>query len=226
MAIKMRRGQLKDFNPSKMQSGEWAVSTDADTNDQRVYMAFAPGVIKEMMTTTAGERIVAEAKGYRDETEQIKNATNTIKSDTQAIKDSALTEIATAKTNAVNTITTLETNVVKEVTDLKDEAAGYKDNSADSAKLSESYAHGSTGTRTGEDTDNSMFYSQVAKNLNDDSQKVLSDARDVLAEAQKKITGVNFTVDMNTGMLLYNDDSDYVFHIDETTGELMWDYAS
>lgn len=226
MSILNRRGLLKDFKINKISSGEINVTTDPETANQRVFVGFRAGVAKELMTTEAGERIIQQASDLRDETAQLKADTLVIKNDTQTIKDSAVADITTAKTDVVNTITTLETNVVKEVTDLRDETIGYKDDSADSAKLSESYAHGSTGVRTGEDTDNSMYYSQVAKNLNDDSQKVLADAKDVLAEAQKKITGANFTVDMNTGMLLYNDDSDYVFHIDETTGELMWDYAS
>lgn len=226
MSILNRRGLLKDFKISKISGGELNITTDPETANQRVFVGFRAGVAKELMTTEAGERIVQEATDLRDETAQIKAETLVIKNDTQAIKDGAVADITTAKTDAITAITTLETNVVKEVTDLRDEAAGYKDDSADSSKLSESYAHGSTGVRTGEDTDNSLFYSQIAKNLNIDSQKVLADAKDILAEAQKKITGANFTVDMNTGLLLYNDDSDYIFHINETTGELMWDYAS
>lgn len=230
MSILNRRGLLKDFKNSKISSGEINVTTDPETANQRVFVGFRAGVAKELMTTDAGERIVQEATDLRDETARLKN-------DTQTIKDSALTEITTAKTDAltdigtakkdaVDTITTLETNVVKEVTDLRDETKGYRDDSSDYSTTSKSWAVGDTGSREGEDTDNSKFYSQVAQNINDDSQKVLADAKAILEAAQKKITGANFTVDMNTGMLLYNDDSDYIFHIDETTGELMWDYAS
>ncbi len=48
MAIQMRRGQSVDFDPTKMLTGEWAVSIDNETQKQMVYMCFAPGVVKRM----------------------------------------------------------------------------------------------------------------------------------------------------------------------------------
>lgn len=50
MAITMRKGAYADFDPSKMKAGEWAVSTDTDTNKQQIWMCFAPGVVKRMGT--------------------------------------------------------------------------------------------------------------------------------------------------------------------------------
>ena len=50
MAIQMRRGQSVDFDPTKMLTGEWAVSIDNETQKQMVYMCFAPGVVKRMAT--------------------------------------------------------------------------------------------------------------------------------------------------------------------------------
>ena len=48
MAIQMRRGQSVDFDPTKMLTGEWAVSIDNETQKQMVYMCFAPGAVKRM----------------------------------------------------------------------------------------------------------------------------------------------------------------------------------
>lgn len=48
MAIQMRRGAYAEFDPSKMLPGEWAVSTDNESQKQMVYMCFAPGVVKRM----------------------------------------------------------------------------------------------------------------------------------------------------------------------------------
>lgn len=48
MAIQMRRGQSVDFDPSKMLPGEWAVSTDNESQKQMVYMCFARGAVKRM----------------------------------------------------------------------------------------------------------------------------------------------------------------------------------
>ena len=50
MAITMRKGAYADFDPSKMKAGEWAVSTDTDSNRQQVWMCFSPGVVKRMGT--------------------------------------------------------------------------------------------------------------------------------------------------------------------------------
>jgi len=44
MAIQMRRGNLVDFDPSKMLPGEWAVATDME----KLYMCFAPGRVIEV----------------------------------------------------------------------------------------------------------------------------------------------------------------------------------
>ena len=44
MAITMRKGAYADFDPSKMKAGEWAVSTDTDSNKQQVWMCFSPEI--------------------------------------------------------------------------------------------------------------------------------------------------------------------------------------
>ena len=42
MAIRMRRGNLADFDPTKQMPGEFAVTLDTDSNlNKRVYIAFA-----------------------------------------------------------------------------------------------------------------------------------------------------------------------------------------
>lgn len=46
----MRRGLLADFDPNKMLAGEWAVTIDANTKNQIVYMCFAAGIVKRMGT--------------------------------------------------------------------------------------------------------------------------------------------------------------------------------
>lgn len=50
MSINMRRGLLADFDPGKMTAGEWAVSIDPESENQIVWMCFAPGVVKRMGT--------------------------------------------------------------------------------------------------------------------------------------------------------------------------------
>ncbi|MBQ0074501.1 MAG: hypothetical protein KBT34_09930 [Prevotella sp.] len=40
----------KDFDPTRLLAGEFAVSTDADTRKQSVYMCFQSGVVKKLVT--------------------------------------------------------------------------------------------------------------------------------------------------------------------------------
>lgn len=61
MAIQMRRGQLAKYNKNKMLAGEWGISIDADTNDQKAMIAFAPGVDKEVMFVEDAAEQIAEA---------------------------------------------------------------------------------------------------------------------------------------------------------------------
>lgn len=63
------------------------------------------------------------------------------------------------------------------------ESKSSADASDDFRRLSESYAHGGTGVRSGEDTDNSMFYSQLAQQLTDEAQKLLEQAQKIIAAA-------------------------------------------
>lgn len=72
---------------------------------------------------------------------------------------------------------------------------------------SKSWAVGSTGTRTGEDTDNSKYYSEQSK--------MYSNAAENAIELSKP----NFTVDLNTGHLLY-EGGRFDFLVD--SGHLLW----
>lgn len=68
MAIQVRRGLLKDFKPTKLVPGEWAVSIDAATDNQIVWMCFAPGVTKRMGTYEDFRKQIEEATaGILDE---------------------------------------------------------------------------------------------------------------------------------------------------------------
>ena len=51
MAIQMRRGPLAQYNKSKMLPGEWGISIDNDSDNQKAFISFAPGVSKEVLFT-------------------------------------------------------------------------------------------------------------------------------------------------------------------------------
>ena len=72
MAIQMRRGPLAKYDESKMLSGEWGISIDNDTDRQKAFIAFAPGVSKEVMMVEDAEAQIAVAteEAIADATEE------------------------------------------------------------------------------------------------------------------------------------------------------------
>lgn len=216
MAIQTRRGNKQDFQPNKMLSGEFATVTD----NQEIFITFAPGICKQLMTVEDAEQQIESA---------IEGATSLVEGYATSARNSA-TESATSASES-ETFANASADSATEALASEQNAQISEDNAKNHSLDAEAWA---VGQRNGEDVsrgdvtfeNNSKFYSDIAKNLNADSQKVLGDAKEILEAAQKKIQGANFTVDLNTGILMYNDDSDYTFHIDENTGELMWGYAS
>ena len=93
MAIQNRRGLKKDFDPTKMLPGEWAVTIDPETENQMVYMCFAPGVVKRMGT-------------YEDFKDQIDEATGEIKEEYLAAVESASSEAITKIEEGVASVET------------------------------------------------------------------------------------------------------------------------
>ena len=88
------------------------------------------------------------------------------------------------------------------------------------ALLAESWAKGGTGIRSGEDTNNSMFFSNVSRSASADATFVIEDARELLEEAMLHTTFTAFKLDFNTGNLNYVT-GNYDFDIDESSGDLM-----
>lgn len=106
------------------------------------------------------------------------------------------------------------------------EAARSELNAENSATESESWARGGTGTRSGEDTDNSMYYSSQSKASADISKEYLTkvekagkDAVDLINNAID-ISTPEFIVDLSTGHLMYSGGR-FDFSVN-SNGHLMW----
>lgn len=149
-----------------------------------------------------------KAKEYMDTAEGFKD-------ETQGIKDSALTEVAGAKSEALDAISAdrqealnaiatdkadaqsaiatdkadaqsaIATDKAEALGAIVDEKTDALDEMDEFAKLSESYAHGKTNTRAGEDTDNSEYYSQESKKY---------------MEQAKALVDVGFASDTHSGL--------------------------
>lgn len=60
MAIQMRRGESRHFDPTKMVPGEWAVSTD----NSKIYMCFGAGNVIEVGTAESIAQYVDTAEAW------------------------------------------------------------------------------------------------------------------------------------------------------------------
>ncbi len=85
--------------------------------------------------------------------------------------------------------------------------------------LSESFAHGGTGVRAGEDTDNSMYYSNVAKSEALNAKDIMVNSEEILEEVRLHGVYTVFSVDFETGEVEYVSPS-FKFNVNLETGEL------
>lgn len=88
------------------------------------------------------------------------------------------------------------------------------------ALLSQSFARGGTGLRVGEDTDNSLYYSQLSKNASTEANRISGEAAKLLQEVTKHGVYTAFSVNFKNGELEYVSPM-YKFDIDEETGDLV-----
>lgn len=224
MAIQMRKGLKADFDPTKMLPGEWAVSIDSDTSNQIVWMCFAAGVVKRMGT-------------YEDFKDMIRDATKDIRDEYVTEFNSILERIdklADTTQKNRNTVVKIHDDIVNTYLPQIIENANLASSSAkiavNNAALSKSYAVGGTGTRTGEDTDNSKYYSEQSQASSQTAQSYAEQAEAAGDEAVNKINEAlsqnvpQFTIDFTTGHLKYQGGR-FNFEVQNTTGHLLWEVA-
>ncbi len=196
MAIQMRRGPKAKFDPTKLLPGEWAVAIDGDTDNQVVWMCFAPGVVKRMGTYEDFESMINEImedirSEYKKEFDSILAQVKAYAEDTEKNTDTVLT----IRDDIVNTYLPQITQNAKEA--------------EKNAALSQSYAVGGTGTRTGEDEDNAEYYCSKAAEYN--------------ANIEKRLRLATFGLN-DDGELIYTDNTGNNFSVNDD-GDLIWEVA-
>lgn len=167
MAIQMRRGLRKDFDPYKMLPGEWAASIDKSTHNQIVWMCFEPGIVKRMGTYEDFKAQIAEAtddirkeyeqtfneikeymEGLAEESEENKNVSKEKAKEAFASADSASKKALEAETYA--------------------STAGSKATESENyAKQAQSYAVGTGGARPNESIDSAKYYYEQLKDVSE-----------------------------------------------------------
>lgn len=99
--------------------------------------------------------------------------------------------------------------------------------SADANKtLSESWAIGGTQTRTGEDTNNSRYFSEQSQAYRNACEDFRNQAQDLVDTATARLTGLTMQVNFTDGCLYYDVATGLILSIDDTTGNLMWEITA
>lgn len=100
---------------------------------------------------------------------------------------------------------------------------------ASSATEAESWAVGGTGTRDGEDTDNSKYYSEQSQGYMETAKLQVHEAQEIIDSAVETINDAvandvpMFQVDIPTGHLMY--DARFIFSVRAPDGHLLWEVA-
>ena len=159
----------------------------------------------------------AKASATKAKASEEQSAINATASDNS--QREALQSVANAKT--------AEANALSHANDAKT----AKDSASDYAKLAQSYANGSSGTRTNEETDNAKYYSNQAKSVSNSIPtyiKQIENAGDSqISRINEALTNasVNFTVDLTTGHLMYEGTNKLNFSVNNN-GHLEWEVVS
>ena len=150
--MQQKRGLLADFDASKLLAGEWAVTTNTDTASQHIYICINPGNVKRLGTYEDFNQAIADYLAtYITQLEGYVSSASTSATNAHTSELNASNSASSSSTSATNAHTS-ELNALTSA-----------NNSASSAILSESWAIGGTSTRTGEDTNNSKYYCDQAK---------------------------------------------------------------
>ena len=93
--------------------------------------------------------------------------------------------------------------------------------------LSKSYAVGTDNViRENDAEDDAKKYCETAKSSEVNAKQSETNAKAYLDEIARKIQATNFEVDFTTGELIQTTDTDYIFTINQTTGNLEWEVTA
>lgn len=246
MAMQIRRGLLKDFRPTKLLPGEWAVSIDAATDNQIVWMCFAPGVTKRMGTyedfkqqieeatedilneyRTQLNLILAEVQQIAQQVRDDKNAVSVIKTQIETVYIPQMQQIlADAADEAEKSRMEAEKSAgsATESKNSADLSAASAKSSEDFSKMSESHNHGGTGVRDGENTDNSKYWSEQSKDFRDKTEQAGIDAVENIGNAESGAIGSINQAEQDALNAINNalDNAKPEFFLDRETGDLYY----
>ena len=119
----------------------------------------------------------------------------------------------------------LRTDYLADIRVSEANAAQSESDAEAQAIRSQSYAVGGTESRTGEDTDNAKYYSQLADSSRQAAEVSKTDAENLVAVATSRLTNLTVQVSLSDGHLYYDAPSGLVLQVNNDTGALMYDVS-
>ena len=120
----------------------------------------------------------------------------------------------------------LRTDYLADIMVAEANAAASEASADASAVRSQSWAVGGTNTRQGEDTDNSMYYSQLSDSSRQAAEVARADAENLVAAATSRLTNLTVQVSLSDGHLYYDAPTGLVLQVNNETGALMYDVTT
>lgn len=131
---------------------------------------------------------------------------------------SSASAAASSATEAANTANEFKSDIVEIKTEFEQEAARLaKEYAEEASKTSESWAVGGTGTRTGEDMNNSKYYSEISK-----SNASAAEEAAKLAKDYSTIVMPDLYLDPDTGIVYEKTGVGIDVQLDEDSAKLYW----
>lgn len=166
----------------------------------------------------------SEDAAKESEDNAAESATSASESATTATQKASAAESSAnaANTSAINAKSS-EDEAKQSENNAKDSETNAKtseENADIYAKKSQSYAVGGTGTRDGEDADNSEYYCNTAKGFRDEAEQISQSLEDTVDQINNKLKVPEFDID-DDGNLIYREDTPYTFDMDDD-GNLRW----
>ena len=187
---------------------------------------------KEPIITAAAETASTSATNARQSETNAKASEEASKLSETNAKDSenkAKASEEAAKLSETNAKVS-ETNSKQSETNAKQSETNAINAENDAVKysnLSKSYAVGTDNViRENDAEDNAKKYCETAKSYEVNAKESETNAKAYLNEIGRKIRATNFEVDFTTGELIQITDTDYIFTINQTTGNLEWEVTA
>ena len=188
-----------------------ASETNAKASENKAKASENASKVSETNAKTSETNSKAsEINAKESETNAKESETNAKESETKAKTSEEASKLS--ETNAKNS----ETNAKKS----ENESVKY-------GNLSKSYAVGTGNViRENDAEDNAKKYCETARSSEVNAKQSETNAKAYLDEIGRKIKATNFEVDFTTGELIQTTDTDYIFTINQTTGNLEWEVTA